>query len=60
VHLLCSMNVKVDVEGNLYLAKSESVSTVPTFKIYKNGLKVKEIVGPSQQVLEYSVKHYSL
>lgn len=52
--------LKVDVEENLYLAKSESVSTVPTFKIYKNGLKVKEIVGPSQQVLEYSVKHYSL
>lgn len=52
--------LKVDVEDNLYLAKSESVSTVPTFKIYKNGLKVKEIVGPSQQVLEYSVKHYSL
>jgi len=50
----------VDVEENLYLAKSENVSTVPTFKIYKNGLKVKEIVGPSQQLLEYSVKHYSL
>jgi tetratricopeptide (TPR) repeat protein len=52
--------LKVDVEENLYLAKSENVSTVPTFKIYKNGLKVKEIVGPSQQLLEYSVKHYSL
>lgn len=52
--------LKVDVEENLFLAKSESVNTVPTFKIYKNGLKVKEIVGPNQQLLEHSVKHYSL
>ena len=54
------MNVKVDVEENLFLANSESVSTVPKFKIYKNDLKVKEFFGPNQQVLEHSVKHYSL
>ncbi|GLJ49758.1 hypothetical protein SUGI_1056490 [Cryptomeria japonica] len=52
--------LKVDVQDNLFLAKSENVNCVPTFKIYKNGFKVKEIIGPSQQMLESSVNHYSL
>jgi thiol-disulfide isomerase/thioredoxin len=42
----------VDVEENPYLAKAEGVSFVPTFKIYKNGFKVKDIVGPTHQALE--------
>lgn len=49
---------KVDIEKSQSLARSENISIVPTFKIYKNGAKVKEILCPSQQVLENSVKHY--
>lgn len=52
--------IKVDVEENPYLAKTESVNSVPTFKLYKNGTKMKEMLGPSQQALEYAVQQYSL
>lgn len=41
------------------LAKTENVRAVPTFKIYKDGAKVKEIINPNQQVLEYTLKHYT-
>ncbi|KAJ9172800.1 hypothetical protein P3X46_016007 [Hevea brasiliensis] len=51
---------KVDVEESLAVAKAESIKTVPTFKIYKNGDKVKEIICPSHQFLEDSVRSYSL
>jgi hypothetical protein len=51
--------VKVDVQANAYLAKAESVEFVPTFKIYKNGYKVKELQGPSQETLEHVVGHFS-
>lgn len=50
----------MDVEDNPCLAKTESVSFIPTFKIYKSGQKVKELLGPSEQALEYAVKRYSL
>jgi len=50
----------VDVNGSAAVAKAENVRIVPTFKIYKNGTRVKEIICPSQQVLEYSVRHYGL
>ncbi|CAM6038647.1 unnamed protein product [Sphagnum compactum] len=52
--------VKVDVEESPYLAKAENVKFVPTFKIYKNGFKVKELLGPSQQALEIAISHFSL
>lgn len=48
------------MEESLAIAKSESVRTVPTFKIYKNGEKVKEMINPSPQFLEEAVKNYSL
>lgn len=51
---------KVDVEESLAIAKSEGVRTVPTFKIYKNGEKLKEMINPSHQFLEDSVRGYSL
>lgn len=51
--------VQVDVQANEYLAKSESVEFVPTFKIYKNGYKVKELQGPSLETLEHVVSHFS-
>ncbi|KAH9622419.1 hypothetical protein KSS87_001719 [Heliosperma pusillum] len=51
--------VKVDVEGNADVADSENVKIVPTFKLYKNGSRVKEIINPTNDVLEASVRHYS-
>ncbi|KAJ4845840.1 TPR repeat-containing thioredoxin ttl1 [Turnera subulata] len=65
VNTLCgrypSINfLKVDIEENAAIATSENVRIVPTFKIYKNGSRLKEIVCPSRELLEYSVRHYSL
>ncbi|KAI9177539.1 hypothetical protein LWI28_016451 [Acer negundo] len=51
---------KVDVEESLVVAKAESIRSVPTFKIYKNGAKVKEMICPSHQLLEDIVRNYSL
>ncbi len=59
--MLCSLfDVQVDVEANPFLAKAESVDFVPTFKIYKDGFKVKELLGPTEEALEHAVSHYSL
>ncbi|WCJ32253.1 TPR repeat-containing thioredoxin TTL1 [Euphorbia peplus] len=51
--------LKVDIEENQSVATAENVRIVPTFKIYKNGSRVKEIVCPSREMLEHSVRHYS-
>ncbi|OMO98868.1 Tetratricopeptide-like helical [Corchorus capsularis] len=51
---------KVDVEESLTVARAESIRMVPTFKIYKNGDKVKEMICPSHQFLEDSVRNYIL
>ncbi|KAK1320342.1 TPR repeat-containing thioredoxin TTL1 [Acorus calamus] len=51
--------LKVDIEESPTLAESEKVRFVPTFKIYKNGLRVKEIVNPIEPVLVSTVSHYS-
>ncbi|GKV44037.1 hypothetical protein SLEP1_g51269 [Rubroshorea leprosula] len=51
--------LKVEVEDHPYLAKSEGVSSIPAFKIYKNGSRVKEIPGNNRDLLEKSVKLYS-
>ncbi|KAL6838639.1 hypothetical protein ACP4OV_031353 [Aristida adscensionis] len=63
VNTLCtrypSVNfLKVDVNESPAVARAENVRTIPTFKIYKNGMRVKELICPSQQLLEYSVRHY--
>ncbi|KAF9589190.1 hypothetical protein IFM89_019699 [Coptis chinensis] len=52
--------LKVDVQESLGIAHVENVRIVPTIKIYKNGIRVKEMICPSRQVLENSVRHYSL
>jgi thiol-disulfide isomerase/thioredoxin len=57
VEKLCKLNptvnfLKVDTEASPYLAKAENVDFVPTFKIYKNGVKVMELPGPTEQALE--------
>lgn len=51
--------LKVDVDGSPAVASAENIRVLPTFKIYKSGVRVKEIICPSHQVLEYSVRHYS-
>ncbi|KAK7313128.1 hypothetical protein VNO77_37561 [Canavalia gladiata] len=52
--------LKVDIQESPTVATAENVRIVPTFKIYKNGSRVKEIVCPSRDMLEHSVRHYSL
>ncbi|KAE9620792.1 hypothetical protein Lal_00019850 [Lupinus albus] len=62
---LCSRHpsinfLKVDIEENPTVATAENVRIIPTFKIYKNGSLVKEIVCPGRDMLEHSIKHYSI
>lgn len=57
--LIDNILVKVDADQTPAVAKAENVRIVPTFKIYKSGTRLKEMICPSQQVLEYSVRHYS-
>ncbi|KAG8045701.1 hypothetical protein GUJ93_ZPchr0008g12097 [Zizania palustris] len=63
VNALCTRHpsinfLKVDINEIPAVARAENVWTVPTFKIYKNGIRVKEMICPSQQLLDYSVRHY--
>ncbi|XP_031266857.1 TPR repeat-containing thioredoxin TTL1 [Pistacia vera] len=51
--------LKVDIDESPAVANAENVRIVPTFKIYKKGSRVKEIVCPSRDMLEHSVRHYS-
>ncbi|GAV64063.1 Thioredoxin domain-containing protein/TPR_2 domain-containing protein/TPR_8 domain-containing protein/TPR_11 domain-containing protein [Cephalotus follicularis] len=51
--------LKVDIEESPAVATAEKVRIVPTFKIYKNGSRVKEIICPSRDMLEHSVRYYS-
>ncbi|KAL3636922.1 hypothetical protein CASFOL_019221 [Castilleja foliolosa] len=50
----------VNIEESPDIARSENVKIVPTFKIYRKGIRIKEIVCPSPDVLESSVRHYSI
>uniref|UniRef100_A0ACD5TZ04 Uncharacterized protein n=2 Tax=Avena sativa TaxID=4498 RepID=A0ACD5TZ04_AVESA len=52
--------LKVNVDESPMIAKAENVCIVPTFKIYKDGARVKEIICPSLHVLRYSVRHYAV
>jgi thioredoxin-like negative regulator of GroEL len=51
---------QVNVDNSPMVAKAENVRIVPTFKICKDGVKMKEMICPSMQVLRYSVRHYSV
>ncbi|WOH03023.1 hypothetical protein DCAR_0522414 [Daucus carota subsp. sativus] len=51
--------LKADVLESPAIANTENVRVVPTIKIYKNGSRVKEMICPSPEVLESSVRHYS-
>ncbi|XP_073122000.1 TPR repeat-containing thioredoxin TTL1-like isoform X1 [Henckelia pumila] len=52
--------LKVDIEDNPAIANAENVRIVPTIKIYRKGIRVKEMVCPSPEILESSVRHYSI
>ncbi|RLM97723.1 TPR repeat-containing thioredoxin TTL1 isoform X2 [Panicum miliaceum] len=52
--------LKVNVDESPMVARAENVRVVPTFKIYKDGTRVKEMICPSLQVLRYSVRHYAV
>ncbi|KAJ4886684.1 tetratricopetide-repeat thioredoxin-like 2 [Raphanus sativus] len=52
--------LKVEIEKCPAVGDAEKVRIVPTFKIYKLGTRMKEIVCPSKEALESSVRHYSL
>ena len=53
-------NTQVNVDESPMVARAENVRVVPTFKIYKDGTRVKEMICPSLQVLRYSVRHYAV
>ncbi|XP_022862801.1 TPR repeat-containing thioredoxin TTL1-like [Olea europaea var. sylvestris] len=52
--------LKVDVEESPTIAHAENIKIIPTFKIYRKGNRVKEMICPSPEVLESSVRHYSI
>ncbi|KAK8933314.1 TPR repeat-containing thioredoxin TTL1 [Platanthera zijinensis] len=52
--------MKVEVSENQDIFKAENVRIVPTVKIYKNGARVKEMICPSLQVLEFSLQLYGI
>ncbi|KAL1202434.1 TPR repeat-containing thioredoxin TTL2 [Cardamine amara subsp. amara] len=52
--------LKVEIEKCPAVGDAERVRVVPTFKIFKLGNRMKEIVCPSKEALEKTVKHYGL
>ncbi|MCE3049248.1 hypothetical protein HAX54_044458 [Datura stramonium] len=52
--------LKVDVDECPAVASSENVRVLPTFKIYKQGSCMKEVVSPNPEVLESLVRHYTI
>ncbi|GMH24246.1 hypothetical protein Nepgr_026089 [Nepenthes gracilis] len=50
--------LEVSVEENPAIADAENVRTEPTIKIYKNGFMLKEMVNPTRELLEASVRHH--
>ncbi|KAK9678625.1 hypothetical protein RND81_11G223900 [Saponaria officinalis] len=48
--------VKVEVEDNHSLLKSEGISSLPAFKLYIKGLSVKSIPGEDHKSLECAIK----
>ncbi|XP_033111056.1 thioredoxin-like [Anneissia japonica] len=50
--------LKVDVDENSDTAESESISAMPTFKLYKNSKLVDELTGASEvKIKELIEKH---
>ncbi|KAL9229729.1 hypothetical protein vseg_005165 [Gypsophila vaccaria] len=49
---------KVEVEDNKSLMKSESISSVPVFKVYRSGVIVQNVSGEDYESLECTIKDY--
>ncbi|XP_006655095.2 TPR repeat-containing thioredoxin TTL1-like [Oryza brachyantha] len=52
--------LKVDITENPTVTQLENVKTVPTFKIYKDGTRVMEMICPSHQLLESSLRQFEV
>ncbi|CAA7395100.1 unnamed protein product [Spirodela intermedia] len=52
--------LKVDREDNPYLVKPEEQSSVPSFKMYKNGSKIEELSRSDFHLLEGSLRVHSI
>lgn len=50
--------LKVDVDELPDVASAEGISAMPTFRFYKDGKKIGEVVGASQQKLKELVQKY--
>ncbi|XP_039118428.1 LOW QUALITY PROTEIN: TPR repeat-containing thioredoxin TTL4-like [Dioscorea cayenensis subsp. rotundata] len=51
--------LKVDVEENASLKKSESVTSVPSFNVYKKGSIIKGVSGSDHHQLESTVRSFT-
>jgi len=51
--------LKVDVDECEDVAAEQGISAMPTFKVYKNGKMVKEMVGASKDKLEQMIKEFA-
>ncbi|KAK9670457.1 hypothetical protein RND81_13G203300 [Saponaria officinalis] len=49
---------KVEVEDNKSLMKSESIGSVPVFKVYRSGVIVQNVPGEDYESLECTIKDY--
>eukprot|EP00243_Klebsormidium_subtile_P003884 TRINITY_DN17515_c0_g1_i1.p2 TRINITY_DN17515_c0_g1~~TRINITY_DN17515_c0_g1_i1.p2 ORF type:complete len:112 (+),score=16.91 TRINITY_DN17515_c0_g1_i1:233-568(+) len=47
--------LKVDVDANQEIAQSEGISAMPTFRVYKGGKQIGELIGASKEKLEQLV-----
>ncbi|GAQ84515.1 hypothetical protein KFL_001920150 [Klebsormidium nitens] len=47
--------LKVDVDENQDIAQMEDISAMPTFRVYKRGNKIDELIGASKEKLEQLV-----
>ncbi|KAF5187303.1 Tpr repeat-containing thioredoxin ttl4 [Thalictrum thalictroides] len=50
--------VKVDVDDNPHVAESENLVSLPIFRLYKNGSRIKDIPGANHQELEICIQDY--
>lgn len=51
--------IKVDVDELEGVAGKNDVSAMPTFMIFKDGVKVDELVGASKEKLEELIKKHA-
>jgi thioredoxin 1 len=51
--------INLDVDEVPDVAEKAEVRAMPTFQIYKNGVKVEEVVGANPAKLEQAIKKYA-